>query len=473
MIILGGTAWPQQVTVHWPDKHIQSQPTSIANGSTVKVVVTDVNDILYDYEVKIGFVTESSSDDLAKVSSLLGRDKYGDMHNLATATPADSCPENIAAAQNCLGKIAGLINAPDSSLNPFDSRKRLRKISLTESIDYWNWKISPLLSGLDAKIEHLSTKCAEDKTTKEFLNGDYATFNNLRNKVNGPHIANGQAQVDNSGAVVSATVTVTESYQKRYVDTYEKTLNYSSNLTLSGGILFSTIRNREYASATVPFQGASATVLGVNSGGRPVPMVVGLLNYRIPHLDWSECGFAFSSGPVIRVAGSTTASPFGYFGGLSFHLWHRLYLASGIHVGQFADFPAGFDKGTTIPANFGALVPVKRWTGHIAFGITYKTNDLGTLTSSGGSNVPSVAALPVFKPAAGSVAKDSGVELSDSISNATIYYTTDGKTPTTASTPYRDKITITGNVTIKAIAIAPGFSQSAVASANYTVNIGK
>uniref|UniRef100_UPI001892271F chitobiase/beta-hexosaminidase C-terminal domain-containing protein n=1 Tax=Catenulispora rubra TaxID=280293 RepID=UPI001892271F len=59
--------------------------------------------------------------------------------------------------------------------------------------------------------------------------------------------------------------------------------------------------------------------------------------------------------------------------------------------------------------------------------------------------------------------------ISDSTSGASIRYTLDGSTPTASSTLYSGPISVTATTTIKAIAIASGVTNSAVASATYTI----
>ena len=51
----------------------------------------------------------------------------------------------------------------------------------------------------------------------------------------------------------------------------------------------------------------------------------------------------------------------------------------------------------------------------------------------------------------------------------TIYYTTNGKKPTTSSTKYTVPISVTKTTTIKALGSATGFSNSSVATATYTI----
>ena len=80
-----------------------------------------------------------------------------------------------------------------------------------------------------------------------------------------------------------------------------------------------------------------------------------------------------------------------------------------------------------------------------------------------------VAALPSFNPAAGAYTGAQQVSIADATPSATIYYTTDGTTPTASSTQYTVPIAISASTTLKALAVATGYLHSSVATASYTI----
>ena len=80
-------------------------------------------------------------------------------------------------------------------------------------------------------------------------------------------------------------------------------------------------------------------------------------------------------------------------------------------------------------------------------------------------------ATPTFSLTAGSYTGTQTVSISDSTSGATIYYTTNGSTPSSSSTKYTAAISVSVSETIKAIAELSGDTNSAVASAAYTITV--
>ena len=118
------------------------------------------------------------------------------------------------------------------------------------------------------------------------------------------------------------------------------------------------------------------------------------------------------------------------------------------------------------------------YAGPIAVGATTTIEAIavagGYLTSGVASGVYTVnsvtpAAAPTFSPAPGSYAAAQTVVLADATAGATIYYTTNGTTPTTASAAYAGPISVGASTTIQAIAYASGYSTSAVATGVYAI----
>jgi hypothetical protein len=86
-------------------------------------------------------------------------------------------------------------------------------------------------------------------------------------------------------------------------------------------------------------------------------------------------------------------------------------------------------------------------------------------------NVQGGAATPIFSPAGGTFITPQSVTITDATAGASIYYTTDGSTPTTSSTLYTSPIVVSSTETVNAIAVATGLSNSAVAAALFTINL--
>ena len=94
----------------------------------------------------------------------------------------------------------------------------------------------------------------------------------------------------------------------------------------------------------------------------------------------------------------------------------------------------------------------------------------GLVDSAVSQAVYTVTAVPPsFSVAGGTYNQPQSVALSTPTSGAAIYYTTDGGTPSTASTLYTGPIAVSRSMTIQAIAVAGGMANSAVASATYTL----
>jgi hypothetical protein len=76
---------------------------------------------------------------------------------------------------------------------------------------------------------------------------------------------------------------------------------------------------------------------------------------------------------------------------------------------------------------------------------------------------------PTISPPAGSFNSSQTVTLSDAVATAAIHFTTDGTTPSASSAVYSGPLQIAQTTTIRAIAVANGYANSAVSTAAYTI----
>lgn len=143
--------------------------------------------------------------------------------------------------------------------------------------------------------------------------------------------------------------------------------------------------------------------------------------------------------------------------------------------------------GATICYTTDGSTPAASTPGTCSHGTTYSTaitlsstttlKALATLSAETNSSVYSqtytlsatpTVATPVFTPPTSTFSGSLTVSISCSTPGNTIYYTTDGTTPTTGSPVYSAPFSITTTTTVQALASASGYTNSAVGAAVYT-----
>lgn len=141
-------------------------------------------------------------------------------------------------------------------------------------------------------------------------------------------------------------------------------------------------------------------------------------------------------------------------------------------------FPIPSSQGTAAPGNTpGGRYAGSKWVN--AYGNLWLFGGKETMPNGDGETLgdmweftPSLSSLPpaitpAFSLVSGNYQSVQTVTISNGMSNANIYYTTDGATPTGNSALYAGPITVTGTETLEAIATAPGYPSSGVATAVY------
>lgn len=113
----------------------------------------------------------------------------------------------------------------------------------------------------------------------------------------------------------------------------------------------------------------------------------------------------------------------------------------------------------------------------VSHAFTYDKNGLAydsprTSTTLGGGGGGGTVATPTFSVPSGAYNSAQTVTIATTTSGATIRYTTDGSTPTASSPVYSGAVNVSASATLKAYASASGMSDSAVATASYTINTG-
>ena len=102
--------------------------------------------------------------------------------------------------------------------------------------------------------------------------------------------------------------------------------------------------------------------------------------------------------------------------------------------------------------------------------VAFKTGyNASTVASASFVQFISTVATPTIWPVTGTFTNSVTVAVTCATAGTTIYYTTDGSVPTTDSSVYSGPFAVTGTGTVKVKAVVAGYTDSAVASASFTI----
>ena len=362
---LSATAYGQ-IEIRWitpsqPEpKLVAGQSLAISKPTSVRVLVTEVNDILYHHKIKLTLVPKVFNDaanlDIFKVpeSNALG-----------------------GAAPDC-GTLPTLSNDLIDATKRYDAGKAdagKKYIPLDTTVTLLN-NVKAALIALQKDSHYKDDKCraAPIRATDTELGETILRLESRPHKVSADVVldpafdlkieVSALWQADPNPVQVGPTYTVTVGV-------------FTNQLSLSLGVLATTLEARTYSSRNSVVDGALAAnrLVVENRGLRPTG--VALLNYAVVGSSGAagqdKFGLSISAGPTVGLGGGSAS--FGFFSGVTFRLWDRLFLTPGAHIGQFADFPAGLQNGAPIPTNYGALTVTNRWATRFGFAISFRTND--------------------------------------------------------------------------------------------------
>ena len=227
--------------------------------------------------------------------------------------------------------------------------------------------------------------------------------------------------------------------------------------------------------------GCNAAATGVSfNNNQWCEFVIGKDNVTVvSHQLWARASAAFVTNSI-QMGGQGNAFP---------KLWHFISgtptstvtcAAAGDQTGKFAAldvwrvtvengsvwriYQNGIQVGTVTDSTFAS--------GNVGMGINATTTiDNGRITFFAAGNLQ--VNTPTFNPPAGSYASTQTVTVlnpDSALTGFAMYYTTDGSTPTTGSTAYTVPVSIASTSTLKVLAVATGYDDSAIGSAAYTIN---
>jgi hypothetical protein len=154
------------------------------------------------------------------------------------------------------------------------------------------------------------------------------------------------------------------------------TVSCASPFSVSAGVAFSTIRQKEFA--IVKSSGGPGNppvnIFGTTSDSKINPMPIGMVHVRLA--EWQRHKYAVhgSFGVAGNIQGqSAGGSSAEFLPGVSFSFWRTMYVSVGPHIGTKAELGGGFKEGDIVPAeitNLDGLIKRSRTVG-FGFAVTF------------------------------------------------------------------------------------------------------
>ncbi len=129
-------------------------------------------------------------------------------------------------------------------------------------------------------------------------------------------------------------------------------------------------------------------------------------------------------------------------------------------------FGEGQVASTSINVRLAAGLVRNTYSGNLTVATTGA--ETKTVALSGSVTMSNAVATPTFSPDGGTFISTQSISILCETEDATIYYTTNGETPTTESNVYSAPLTVSATTTIKALAVKQNYLDSEIATATFT-----
>jgi hypothetical protein len=153
------------------------------------------------------------------------------------------------------------------------------------------------------------------------------------------------------------------------------TVTCTSPFSLSAGVAFSSIEQREFAIVqSAPASGSTTPVnkFGYSSKSAFHPLPLAMAHMRLWEWDSHRYAVHATFGVAANIQGSNAGgSSAEYLPGLSFSLFRTMYLTAGVHIGRQASLAGGFNVGDVVPSGITSPPLQTSYKAGAGFAVTF------------------------------------------------------------------------------------------------------